>query len=116
MKMIRVIAKQTERRDQRLESVIAKYPSLQDQRMGLVATFEGQANPAPMVRSYVAWMAEDGVTLIDIEVGDEAIVERLASELRACGCVVRVYTEKQYDELSPALVDMFAEAKRFLGT
>ena len=38
-------------------------------------------------------------TLIDVRVRDEAVVERLASELKACGCEVRVHTEEQYDEL-----------------
>jgi hypothetical protein len=42
-----------------------------------------------------------GARLIDLSVSvrDEAVVERLASELKACGCEVRVHTEEQYDEL-----------------
>ena len=46
-------------------------------------------------------------TLIDVRVRDEAVVERLASELKACGCEVRVHTEEQYDEtqnMKPPLV------------
>ena len=42
---------------------------------------------------------DETVTLIDVSVRDEAVVERLAFDLKACGCVVKVYTEEQYDEL-----------------
>jgi hypothetical protein len=40
---------------------------------------------------------DETVTPIDVSVRDEAVVERLASELKACGCEVRVHTEAQYD-------------------
>jgi uncharacterized protein with GYD domain len=32
-----------------------------------------------------------------IEVHDESKVERLASELKACGCVVNAMTEEEFD-------------------
>jgi hypothetical protein len=91
MKVIRVSAKQTKRRDQRLESVLAKH------------------------LTRIEWLEEDGLTLINIEVDDETIVERLASELKACGCIVRVYTEKQYEKARISLDDMFVEARRNHG-
>jgi hypothetical protein len=64
----------------------------------------------PITRSYVEWLHSDGVTVINIEVVDETVVERLASELRACGCIVSVYTEEQYDTLDGSLDGMFATA------
>ena len=59
---------------------------------------DGQTIPKAMY-SYVERQEGDGETLIDVSVRDEAVVERLASDLKACGCVVKVYTEEQYDEL-----------------
>ena len=51
----------------------------------------------------------DSEIRIDIEVRDETIVERLASELKACGAVVRVYTREQFDKLSDDLVERAGE-------
>ena len=73
MKTLRATARQTEQRDQQIQGVLAKYPSL---RAAWSETEEAD---------------ETIVTSIDVEVGDDA-VERLASDLRACGWVVKVYT------------------------
>jgi hypothetical protein len=35
-------------------------------------------------------------TIIEIEVRDDSKVERLASEMRACGCVVKVISEEEF--------------------
>jgi hypothetical protein len=90
--MIRATAKRTERRS--IERVIAQFPSLAPQ------------SPAPLFAganataySFVDWSETDGETQVDIEVRDETIVERLASELKACGAVVKIYTKDQFHKL-----------------
>jgi hypothetical protein len=87
MKFVFARAKQTERRDQRIEAVLAGFPSLEPS-IGALGSYH-----------FVEWCEEDGDTAINIEVRDEGIVERLASELRACGAVTKVYTQQQYDSL-----------------
>ena len=87
MKFVCARAKQTDRRDRRIEAVLTGYPSL-SRSLGALVTY-----------SFVEWGEEDGETQINIEVRDEDIVERLASELRACGAVTKVYTQQQYDSL-----------------
>jgi hypothetical protein len=87
MKFVCARAKQTERRDRRIEAVLAGYPSLEP-RIGVLGSYH-----------FIEWNEEDGETAINIEVDDEGLVERLASELRACGAVTKVYTQEQYDSL-----------------
>ena len=94
MKMICLQAKTTAKRDKAIEGVIAKYPELQPKSMG---TWELNGQPCPVTHSYVNWITEDDQISIQIEVHDESKVERLASELRACGCVVNVMTEEEFD-------------------
>jgi hypothetical protein len=94
MKMICLQAKTTAKRDKAIEGVIAKYPELESKSMG---TLEINGQPCPWMRMYVDWMEEDGQTIVQIEVHDESKVERLASELKACGCVVNVMTEEEFD-------------------
>ena len=90
MKMVCMTAKPNERRDQRILSVLTKFPSLTS-----LSTMTGNAT----YDDFVDWTFDDSKTQIDIEVRDETIVERLASELKACGAVVKVYTWEQYEKL-----------------
>jgi hypothetical protein len=85
MKMICLQAKTTAKRNKLIEGVIAKHPELQSKSLGT------------WTRSYINWMTEDDQTIIQIEVHDESKVERLASELKACGCVVNAMTEEEFD-------------------
>jgi hypothetical protein len=77
MKM-RATAKQTERRDQCLDRVIAKF------------------FPTLVHLKRIEWGEQDGTTIIDVEcdeliVGkDKTIVKRLAAALKLCGCKVKV--------------------------
>jgi hypothetical protein len=103
MKMIRATAKRTERRNRRIEGVIAQFPSLAPP--SLAPLFAG----ANATYSFVSRTETDSETRIDIEVRDETIVERLASELKACGAVVRVYTREQFDKLNDDLVERAGE-------
>jgi hypothetical protein len=93
MKMIRATAKRTERRNQRIEGVIAQFPSLAPP--SLTPLFAG----ANATYSFVNWSETDSETQVDIEVRDETIVERLASELKAGGAVVKIYTKDEFDKL-----------------
>jgi hypothetical protein len=94
MKMTCMQAKTTAKRDKAIEGVIAKHPELQSKSLG---TGEVDGQSFPVTYSYINWMTEDGQTIIQIEVHDESNVERLASELKACGCVVNVMTEEEFD-------------------
>ena len=93
MKMICLQAKTTAKRDKAIKDVIAKYP-LQSKSLG---TGEVDGQSFPVTYSYVNWIQMDGQTIIQIEVHDENKVERLASELKACGCVVQIMTEQEFD-------------------
>jgi hypothetical protein len=93
MKMICAQAKTTAKRGKRIDAVIKKYPELWPQSMG---AWQLNGRPCPVQRSYISWGEEDDQTIIELEVRDDSNVERLASEMRACGCVVKVMTEKEY--------------------
>ena len=94
MKMICLQAKTTGKRDKAIEAVLAKHPELDFKSLG---TWKMNERPVQCTYSYVEWITEDDQTSIQIECHDESIVERLASELRACGCVVSDMTEAEFD-------------------
>jgi hypothetical protein len=86
MKMICAQAKTTDKRGKRIDAVIQKYPELwPDVSLG-----------ERMQYSYILWMEEGDQTVIELQMRDDSKVERLAAEMRACGCVVKVMTEKEY--------------------
>jgi hypothetical protein len=93
MKMIYLQAKATAKRDKAIKDIIAKYP-LQSKSLG---TGEVDGQSFPVTYSYVTWIEEGDRTNIQIEVHDESKVDRLASELKACGCAVSVMTEEEFD-------------------
>ena len=65
-----------QRRDQQIQGVLARYPL----RVAWSETEEAD---------------ETIVTSINVEVGDAAVVERLAADLRRCGCVVKVQPKEK---------------------
>jgi hypothetical protein len=93
VKLISAKAKHTKERDVRIQSILNKYASLNLRPMG-TGTIDGEEGQFLMHRQFVEWSEEGNETKINIEVFDETIAERLASELKACGCVVKVYTEE----------------------
>jgi hypothetical protein len=99
MKMICAQAKTTAKRGKRIDAVIKKYSELWRQSMGewmLQGSNDKQPKPAGVTRSYINWGEKDDQTIIELEMRDDSNVERLASEMRACGCVVKVMTEEEY--------------------
>jgi hypothetical protein len=94
--MICAQAKTTTRRDERIEALLGRYPELTPQSLG-AKTIEIQGMRVPAMQySYINWNMEDDQTLIELEMRDDTKVERLASELRACGCMVKVMTQEEY--------------------
>jgi hypothetical protein len=93
-KKIRITAKRTERRDKRIRAVLNEH----------------------LYQCLWNELENDDVTLIDIDVRNDTVVERLASELRACGCIVSVYKQEQYDRLDRTFDGILATAmERHIG-
>jgi hypothetical protein len=94
MKMIRMEAKTTPKRDKAIEAVFNKHPELWSRSLG-GCEINGKLVPAQ--HSYIDWNEEDGRTFINIEVRDLGSVDGIIADLAMVGgCYVKIMDEIEY--------------------